>query len=372
MLRESIVPRPDRAAKLEAQGLSFHARDDYWKEDVCYRFDSREIAVLEAATNELHELCVTALRRAVATERLAQLAIPEAFWDPIAASLRQNDFSLYGRFDLSYDGRDAPKMLEYNADTPTSLLESAVCQWFWLQDQFPEADQFNSIHERLIARWQELPTPGRVHVASDADEEEDWACAAYLADTLTQAGREAVQLAIGDIGWDSARGRFVDLAGQPIELLFKLYPWEWLMREEFGVHLVASRTRFIEPFWKAALSCKGMLPLLWEYYPDHPNLLPAYFEEGRLNSYAKKPLYSREGANVELYADNQRIEAADGPYAHQAFVYQALHTLPAFDGHYAAIGSWVVGGKSAGICVREDRSPITTNMSHFVPHYIAS
>jgi glutathionylspermidine synthase len=372
MLRQTLLPRADRALKLEAQGLSFHARDDYWKEDVCYCFDLREIALLEAATNELHEMCMAALARAIADERLDQLAIPQAFWDPIAASLRQSEFSLYGRFDLSYDGHGAPKMLEYNADTPTSLLESAVCQWFWLQDQFPAADQFNSIHERLVARWGELPALGDVHIASLEDNEEDWACATYLADTVTQAGRVARQMSIEAIGWDSACGRFRDLQGKPIENLFKLYPWEWLMREEFGVHIVASRTRFIEPLWKAALSCKGLLALLWEFFPGHPNLLPAYFEAGDLVSYAKKPLYSREGANVQLHADGECVAQADGPYGYQGHIYQALQTPPVFDGRYAVIGSWVVGGESAGICVREDLTPITTNMSHFVPHYIVN
>jgi glutathionylspermidine synthase len=372
MLRENITPRADCAGKLEAQGLSFHVRDDYWTEDACYRFDLREVAVLEAATNELHEMCVAALARAITDERLEQLAIPQAFWDPIAASLRDGDFSLYGRFDLWYDGHGAPKLLEYNADTPTSLLESAVCQWFWLQDQFPAADQFNSIHEKLIARWRELPATGAVHIASLEDDEEDWACATYLVDTLTQAGRVAAQLSIESVGWDAARSRFVDLAGDPIHTLFKLYPWEWLMREEFGAHIVASGTRFIEPLWKAALSCKGLLPLLWEFFPGHPNLLPAYFDAGQLNCYAAKPLYSREGANVQLFSEGQRTEGVDGPYGYQGHIYQALQTLPVFDGHYAVLGSWVVGGKSAGICVREDRRPITTNMSHFVPHYVVN
>ena len=175
MLRQSVVPRADRAEKLEAQGLSFHARDGYWKEDVCYRFNSREVEVIEAATSELHTMCIAALEAAIKKERLGQLAIPQAFWDPIASSLKRNDFSLYGRFDLAYDGNDAPKMLEYNADTPTSLLESAVCQWFWLKDKFPAADQFNSIHERLIARWRQLPGAGLIHLASVNDNEEDWA-----------------------------------------------------------------------------------------------------------------------------------------------------------------------------------------------------
>jgi glutathionylspermidine synthase len=372
MERQIIAPRADFAQKLEAQGLSFHARDNYWKEDVCYRFDLKQVELVEAATNELHEMCIAALNVAINEERLGQLAIPQAFWDPIAESLRRNDFSLYGRFDLSYDGKSAPKMLEYNADTPTSLLESAVCQWFWLKEKFPAADQFNSLHERLIARWRKFPGIGPIHLANVDENEEDWACTTYLVDTVLQAGRVAKHLNIEEIGWDPVRGYFVDLQGEVIENLFKLYPWEWLMGEEFGAHLTASRTRFIEPMWKAALSCKGLLPILWELFPEHPNLLAAYFEEGHLNAYAKKPLYSREGANIELYSNGACLGRVEGPYGAQGYVYQALQTLRAFDGHYPVIGSWVVDGQSAGMCVREESSLITTNSSTFVPHYFVT
>lgn len=61
--------------------------------------------------------------------------------------------SLYSRLDLAYDGVNPPKLLENNADTPTSLYESAFFQWIWLEDQIaagnlPEnADQFNGIRE---------------------------------------------------------------------------------------------------------------------------------------------------------------------------------------------------------------------------------
>jgi len=369
MQRQIIAPRPNFAQTLEAQGLSFHSRDSYWKEDACYRFNLRQVEIVESATNELHEMCVAALKMAIEKERLGQLAIPEVFWDPVAASLKRGDFSLYGRFDMSFDGASPPKMFEYNADTPTSLLESAVCQWFWMKDKFPAADQFNSIHQRLIDRWRQLPGAGPIHLACIADNEEDWACTTYLVDTVTQAGRVAAQLNIEDLGWDPARNSFVDVQGNAIEQLFKLYPWEWLMREEFGEHIHMGRTQFIEPMWKSALSCKGLLPILWELFPDHPNLLPAYFEEGRLRAYAKKPLYSREGANIELYANNQSLSQAGGPYGEEGYIYQALHELPCFDGQYPVIGSWLIDGQSAGMCIREDSAPITTNISKFVPHY---
>ncbi len=53
--------------------------------------------------------------------------------------------------------------------------------------------------------------------------------------------------------------------------------------------------------WKAVLSNKGILPLLWERHPNHPNLLPAFFDddpaaEPSAKPGCAKPLFSREGA----------------------------------------------------------------------------
>lgn len=369
MERLKIKPRQDFGKKLEEQGLSFHGWDNYWKEDACYRFSLKQIEEIESATEELHTMCVHAMKVVVSSDRLWQLKIPEGFRPAINASIERDDFSLYGRFDLAYDGKAPPKLLEYNADTPTSLLESAVCQWYWMQDSYSEFDQFNSLHERLVDRWKALPGHDPIHLASVAGNEEDWVCATYMMDTVIQAGRTAKHIDVEDIGWDLNRKCFVDLEGEAIVNLFKLYPWEWLMLENFGKHIIEGTTRFIEPMWKAVLSCKGLLPILWELYPGHPNLLPAYFESWKLGSYAKKPLFSREGANIELVTNGKTIAKDDGPYGCEGYIYQALCTLPKFDDWYPVIGSWVVNGVPAGMCVREDISPITTNMSHFVPHY---
>lgn len=369
MKRMKIAPRPDYRQRLESQGLSFHSWDDYWKEDACYAFTLAQIEEIEAATEALHAMCMTALAHVVEHGMLGQLGIPEAFHAGVAESLANNDFSLYGRFDLAYDGVSPPKMLEYNADTPTSLLESAVCQWYWLEDVFPDADQFNSLHDKLVERWKALPGNAPVYVATLADNEEDWVCGTYLMETLAQAGRPTRHINVEDIGWNRFRNAFVDLQDVTIEHLFKLYPWEWAMREAFGKHIVGAQTRFVEPLWKAALSCKGLLPVLWTLFPDHPNLLPAFFEGGTLAAYAKKPLFSREGANVSLVRNGHVIAHDDGPYGAEGYIYQQLHMLPEFDGRYPIIGSWVVDGAAAGMCIREDTSPITTNMSHFVPHF---
>lgn len=369
MLRQAVKPRPDFGTKLESVGLSFHAWDNYWREDVCYKFTAAQIDELESAAQELHTMCLTAVEHVITHRRLGELGIPPEFWQAIEDSFRSRDFSLYGRFDFAYDGVNPPKMLEYNADTPTSLLESAVAQWYWMEESFPGTDQFNSLHERLVEQWKKAPGTGPIYLASLKDNEEDWVCTMYLLDTVAQAGREARHIYLEDIGWDGVNNQFVNEVGEPIETLFKLYPWEWMMREDFGPNVLKSRTHFIEPLWKAVLSCKGLLAVLWELFPDHPNLLATYFTPDKLTSYAKKPLYSREGANVELYQDGQLLAKDVGPYGAEGHVYQQLHTLPKFDDRYPVIGAWIVGTESAGMCIREDASPITTNMSNFIPHY---
>jgi glutathionylspermidine synthase len=374
MRREDRVPRPDWPQKVEGLGFHFHTMDGvYWDERACYRFTAAEIEKLELATGELQSRCIDAVGRVIEKGDYSRFHIPVAFHDLIERSWDDDEKSVYGRFDLSWDGSGEPKMLEYNADTPTALLEASVVQWYWLQDVFPQHDQFNSIHEKLIERWKEvrrdLKDGARVYFTADASSAEDQGTVDYLRDTATQAGLEAPAIDIADIGWDGKR--FVDLDDRAIGALFKLYPWEWLAREEFGPHLLANTMRIIEPAWKMLLSNKAILPVLWEMFPDHPNLLAASFEPGRFaTDYVKKPIYSREGANVSINARGEIIEAP-GEYGEEGFIWQAYHRLPTFGANHTVIGSWIIGEEPAGIGIREDESPITRNTSRFVPHYFA-
>jgi glutathionylspermidine synthase len=372
MHREALVPRVDWPAKVEELGFYFHSMDGvYWDERACYRFTEAEIDKLEAATAELHARALEAVGRVIEKGDFSRFAIPEAFHGWIERSWKAGDKSLFGRFDLSWDGTGEPKMLEYNADTPTALLEASVVQWYWLEDVFPHADQFNSLHEKLIDRWKELraqlPAAGAVYFTADTRSEEDTGNLDYLRDTATQAGIEARAIDIAAIGWDGKR--FVDLDNRPMSSLFKLYPWEWMVREEFGSNLIAGSLRVIEPPWKMLLSNKAILPVMWEMFPDHPNLLAASFEPGRFaTDFVKKPIYSREGANVSITAGGATVEAP-GDYGEEGFIWQAYQRLPVFDGNYTVIGSWIVGELPAGIGIREDATPITKNSSRFVPHY---
>lgn len=383
MKRESSKPRIDVRKHFDEIGFAYAHMDGepYWDESVRYVFTLREIEDdIEKATSEIDALCHELVWRVVASEEMMdRLHIPRHARDLIAESFRKCEPSLYGRFDFAYDGESAPKLLEYNADTPTSLFESAVVQWHWLEaliesGELPAtADQFNALHDKLIARWEAIAPKSFVHFAAMSESVEDFGTAAYLADCATQAGCAAALLDIRDIGLNGAR--FCDRDGRKIETLFKLYPWEWMLADEFS-HAPAMRfTRFVEPPWKAVLSNKGMLALLWELAPGHPNLLECHFADspaagGLGESYAEKPIYSREGANVVLVEDGRAVASAPGAYGAEGHVRQALRMLPNFDGRYPVIGSWVVGGEPAGVGIREDASPVTSNRSRFVPHAI--
>jgi glutathionylspermidine synthase len=238
-------------------------------------------------------------------------------------------------------------------------------------------DQFNSLHERLIAAFVGLraPSPYRLHLACVQESAEDRGTVDYLLDCAKQAGLDARFTFIEEIGL-LTDGRFCDGSNVPIETLFKLYPWEWLFRERYASALASSRCQFIEPPWKALLSNKGLLACLWEMEPGHPNLLPAFFEgDPRCESLSprrvRKPLYSREGANITLLERGKVLDSDDGPYGAEGFILQdAATNLFQSDGNYAVIGSWLVASQACGLCIREDTTPITKNTSRFLPHYI--
>jgi glutathionylspermidine synthase len=373
MQRRTIDPRANWADEVRARGLVYCYTGDrpYWDESVYYEFTAAEVDRIEAATSELQRLCLEAGQHIIDRNRFAELGIPASAVDAIRRTWDAEPPAIYGRFDLAYDGRDI-KLLEYNADTPTALLEASVIQWYWLEARFPHADQFNSIHEKLVAKWRDLKpylTAPLYFAHADQGSGEDLMTATYLRDTAIEAGLETEMLQMDQIGWNPAQG-FVDLQERSIGAIFKLYPWEWMVHEEFGAHALdaGARVNWIEPIWKMLWSNKGLLAILWELFPDHANLLPAYLRDaGGLSEYVRKPLLSREGANVSVVT-SAATTTTPGDYGEEGFVYQALAPIPHLDGNYPVLGSWVVDGEPGGIGIRESADMVTSNTSRFVPH----
>jgi glutathionylspermidine synthase len=373
MRRVACAPRRDWQEKVEEAGLAWHTGErPYWNESAFYEFTAKELDLLESVTNELEKLSLKAVQHVIDNRLYSQMGIPEIARPLIESSWEAEPPSLYGRFDLSYDGVNPPKLLEYNADTPTSLIEAAVVQWRWLEECHQGRDQFNSLHERLVALWKELTPyiPGRRVDFCSMDDVEDGITATYLQETASQAGLKTSQFPVREIGWNGAG--FVDPDDRPLFCVFKLYPWEWMVREEFGKYIGQTETIWMEPPWKMVLSNKGILPILWKLYPRHPNLLEAHFDSpGLLMSWVKKPLLGREGSNITLHQPGSD-QITEGPYGEEGFIYQDYARPKTFDDRYPTLGSWVIGheeGNAAGgIGIRESENPITTNTSQFVPH----
>ncbi|RUL71076.1 glutathionylspermidine synthase family protein [Dyella choica] len=386
MKRVAIEPRADWQATAQRYGFQFHSVDGepYWDESAYYAFSLQQIERdIEGPTGELHQMALSLMDEVVASEDLlTRLAIPARYWDWIAASWRQRQPHLYGRMDLVYDGLHPAKLYELNYDTPTSIYEAAFFQWIWLEQQQQRGmlasgtDQYNQLQELLILAFatfgKALPRP--FYFTAVRHSLEDLGTIEYLRDCAVQAGVHGEMIAIEDIGI-TRQGRFTDLNNRVIGSLFKLYPLEYLFNDEYGPSLPSSGLQLIEPPWKAVLSNKGIMPLLWQSYPGHPNLLPAHFDEAPEQplppGWVRKPLFSREGANVLITLPNGESISSPGRYTQCPVIRQAFHPLPRFEGGYPLIGSWVVGDTPAGMGIREDATLITRDTSRFVPHVIA-
>ena len=279
--------------------------------------------------------------------------------------------AIYGRFDLAFDDRTS-SCWRRNADTPTTLLEASVIQWDWLQARFPHADQFNSLHERLIAKWTDLKpylTEPLYFAHADQGSGEDLMTATYLRETAVQAGLQTEILQMDQIGWNPGPG-FVDLDERPIRSIFKLYPWEWMAHERLA------RTR-----WRPILAfsgsnrrgrCSGRTRRCWQSYgncsPVTRICLPAFLTDPHgLTEYVRKPLLSREGANITVVTAGGTT-STPGDYGEEGFVYQAIAPIPTLDGQRPVLGSWVVDGEPAGMGIRESADLVTSGTSCFVPH----
>lgn len=370
MRLRGVAPRAGWRERVEGLGFGFHGDGGYWAESEYVELTASDVEAIAGAAAELHRLVLLAVEHVVVEGRLGEVGVPAAAFDLVASSWRAREPSLYGRFDLSFGGDGAPKLLEYNADTPTSLVEGSIVQRDWAEGVARDAAQFNRLEGALTRRWPDVARGRVVHLACVEGSDEDADTISLLAHTASLAGLEPRSSTMGDIGWSEHARRFVDLDDEPIDTLFKLYPWEWLFDEPFAAHLSVSATRFVEPAWKVVPSSKGILPILWQLFRGHPNLLPASFDPSGVGpERVVKPLFSREGANVRIERSDGVIEEP-GAYGAEGVIYQGVATLPRWDDWFVVTGAWVVGDEPAGAGFRASRGPITTNRSRFVPHLV--
>lgn len=379
MQRKTLVPNRDLAKAMEE--LRFDIYDlpsvndrTYFSDNIYYEFTHDQIESIYEASKELHFMCLDYVSDIIKIGNYENLGLNRTMIEVIEATYKKSkNRHVYGRFDLAFNPElNTIKMLEYNADTPTSLYESSVVQWNWKEHYFSSSDQYNYIHEELIKRWKQFPN-NMYFTAHDDAGKEDWITLYYLLDTYLAFGKNTGNcINLTDLGVDS-KNRFVDLSDNVIENIFKLYPWEFMQQEKFIDY--AANTNFIEPSWKILLSNKSLLPELWQRHKNHPLLLASYFDRNQFatnNDFIKKPIFSREGANVSstnpLDSRNKDYELyADNLYDSTGYIFQKDAQIKLQDSYTPIVGSWIVGDEPCGINIREDIG-FTRNTSAFVPH----
>ncbi|BDR34170.1 glutathionylspermidine synthase family protein [Photobacterium damselae] len=386
MLKIKCKERHDWRKIASEYGFNYHSinNEPYWDETAYYQFTLKQVEDdIENPTAEIHQMCLEVVDYVLKDEYwLDKFQIPEYMWDQIEISWRRKEPSLYSRLDFAYNGRGAAKLYENNADTPTSLYETGFWQWLWLEDMVNsqqirrDADQFNLLQDLIIQRFQKLSQqqPGqKLHFSCCKDTEEDRGTVQYLEDCAKEAGLSTSFVFIDEIGLNTNH-KFTDLRGEEIRWMFKLYPWEFMHRETYGINIGEANVNWLEPLWKSIISNKALLPMLWRLFPKHPNLLPAYFADDKglatLKDYVVKPIFAREGANITIVENGRQSYRTHGPYGDEGMIYQAYCPLPKFEDSYTLIGSWLVNDEPAGMSIREDNTRVTQDTSRFLPHII--
>ncbi|PHH82193.1 hypothetical protein CDD82_6751 [Ophiocordyceps australis] len=419
MRRIEVEPRPNSTRLIQSQGLPF-ATDSYWPDDCYYSFTSDEIALIEQAGHDVFDMCCEAAEYLVEHPDVMvnDMAIPAFALRQIKESWNREPAwaSVVARFDVCFGGLDnpdpalrTPRFYEFNADTPFCLVETACIQWLWLEQTGHGNDQYNTIYESLVQAWTrnldlvEKALGHRirfVHFATargDFDGEEA-TNTLMLASACREAGWPTRTMAVEQIALSAEDGRFYDQHGDHIDVIFKVYPYEMMVRERFGeacfrdMDNIGQRdaagnytggTVWIEPPYKMLWSNKALFAILWKLFKDDPRskfLIPTYLEHeapASLNSFARKPIFSRYGQGIQLEQDGHILQKQDDNcYGKEGHVIQELALPPEYKDsqgrpRYTVLGLWFIDGEPAGLNVREAQSPITDDYAPFIPHSIS-
>ncbi len=377
---------------LESLGFVWHTDSDEtsYISDELLVLSETEAEAYYAATNELYDMVVEAAEHVVENNLFHEIGIPFNLVDVIKESW-ENDvhWHLYGRFDLAGGVGGKPiKLLEFNADTPTALFETAILQWAMLkQDGLEESSQFNALYEALINNFKRLVT--LEEDVSDFEENyDDWGflftsvkgnseeenTVRLLQHIATEAGYQTEFAYIDDIEFSAEEG--ISYNDKSYELWFKLIPWEDIALEESDLAMLLTniiknqKAIIFNPAYTLLFQSKGLLKILWDLYPDHPLLLETSFEPLEGQKQVKKPVFGREGGSVSILdEDGNELESVEGDYDNHKMVYQAYTELVTDKQGLSYQAGVFYAYEACGLGFRKG-GKILNNMSKFVGHIV--
>jgi glutathionylspermidine synthase len=377
---------------LESLGFVWHTDSDetsYISDELVVISESEAEAYYEA-TNELYDMYIEAAEHVVENNLFHEIGIPFNLVDVIKESW-ENDvhWHLYGRFDLAggIDGKPI-KLLEFNADTPTALFETAIIQWAILkQNDLEEESQFNSLYEALVDNFKRLVTLEQdvsafeerydgwkflfTSIRGNSEEENTVRLLQHIA---TEAGFETEFAYIDDIEFSTEEG--ISYNDETYELWFKLIPWEDIALEESDLAMLLTniiknqKAIIFNPAYTLLFQSKGLLKILWDLYPNHPLLLETSFEPLEGQKQVKKPVFGREGGSISILdEDANELENIAGDYDSHKMVYQAYTELPTDKQGNSYQAGIFYAYEACGLGFRKG-GKILDNMSKFVGHVV--
>ena len=383
---------PLDTAYLESLGFVWHTDTDessYISDELIVISEAEAEAYYEA-TNTLYDMYVEAAEHVVENNLFHEIGIPFNLVDVIKESW-ENDvhWHLYGRFDLAggIDGKPI-KLLEFNADTPTALFETAIIQWAILkQNGLEESSQFNATYEALVDNFKRLVILEEdisdfearydgwkflfTSIRGNAEEENTVRLLQHIA---TEAGYETEFAYMDEVDFDDKEGIFFN--DENYELWFKLIPWEDIALEESDLAMLLTniiknqKAIIFNPAYTLLFQSKGLLKILWDLYPNHPLLLESSFEPLKGQKQVKKPIFGREGGNVSILDENaSELESVEGDYANHKMLYQAYTELATDTQANSYQAGVFYAYEACGLGFRKGNL-ILDNMSKFVGHLV--
>ncbi|WP_419764902.1 MAG: glutathionylspermidine synthase family protein [Arcobacter sp.] len=378
---------------LESIGFVWHTDEDetsYIADEIVQVSEDEANAYYEA-TNELYDMFCEAGDYVIDNNLFHEINIPFNLVNLIKESW-ENDvhWHLYSRFDLAggIDGKPI-KLIEFNADTPTSLFETAIIQWAMLKaNNLDEASQFNNLYDALKDNFKRIITMEddiekfeeyykdlgwKILFSSISSSGEDENTTKLLQHIATEAGFNTDFEYIDKVQFND-EGIYKDDIN--FEFWFKLIPWENIAIDESELALIlediiANKKAIIfNPAYTLMFQSKGFMKILWDLYPNHPLLLETSFEPLSGKKQVEKRCFGREGANVAIInSDNSLDMKTEGDYEGFKAIYQEYVELPVDEngdsyqaGVFYAYEACALGFRKGG--------KILNNMSKFVGHII--
>jgi len=383
--------KPLSTEYLEELGFTWHTDSDstsYVANELVVLSEAEAEAYYEA-TNELYDMFVAAGDYIVENNLFHEVGIPFNLVELVKQSWESDiHWHLYGRFDLAggIDGKPI-KLIEFNADTPTALFESAIIQWAMLkQNNLGEESQFNFIYEALLNNFKRVVTLQESveefdelyegwkflfsSISGNAEEENTVRLLQHIAN---EAGFNTEFAYIDEVEFDDSGIYFNE---QKYELWFKLIPWEDIAIEESDLamlltNIVKNQEAIIfNPAYTLMFQSKAILKILWDLYPNHPLLLEASYEPLDGKKQVEKPIYGREGESVKILDTNGKVVAGStGDYDSHKMVYQEFVELPKDSNNNYYQAGVFYAYEACGVGFRRGEA-ILNNMSKFVGHIV--